>query len=58
MLAVDAAFTVIWLSAFATQASYNAAGQCGTACSISKGVVGCGVIVTYVYGIPLDRDLR
>jgi hypothetical protein len=49
MLAVDAAFTVIWLSAFATQASYNAAGQCGTACSISKGVVGCGVIVTLLF---------
>ncbi|KAF5605774.1 chaperone-binding protein [Fusarium subglutinans] len=49
MLAVDAAFTVIWLSAFATQAAYNAAGQCGKACGISKGVVGCGVLVTLLF---------
>lgn len=53
MLAVDAAFTIMWLSAFATQAAYNAAGQCGKACGISKGVVGCGVLVTYVLRLDL-----
>jgi hypothetical protein len=57
MLAVDAAFTIIWLSAFATQASYNAAGQCGTACSISKGIVGCGVLVTYVFLLVFPKSL-
>jgi len=45
MLAVDAVFTVIWLSAWATQASYNTAGLCGEACGISKAIVGLGVFV-------------
>lgn len=49
MLAVDAAFTVIWLSAFATQAAYNSSGLCGQACNISKGVVALGIFVWYVY---------
>ncbi|KAF5004489.1 hypothetical protein FDECE_9020 [Fusarium decemcellulare] len=49
MLAVDAAFTVIWLSAFATQASYNADGNCGKACGISKGIVGLGVLTTLLF---------
>lgn len=48
MLAVDALFVIIWLSAFATQASFNAKGHCGKACGISKGVVGLGVIILYV----------
>jgi hypothetical protein len=48
MLAVDALFTIMWLSAFATQASYNAEGSCGKACGISKGIVGLGVLTTYV----------
>lgn len=48
MLCVDVAFTVIWLSAFATQAAYNTANQCGKVCKLSKAIVGLGVFVTYV----------
>lgn len=48
MVAVDAVFTVIWLSAWATQASYNTAGLCGDVCGISKAIVGLGVFVLYV----------
>ncbi len=48
MVAVDAVYTVIWLSAFATQAAYNSADLCGTACGISKGIVALGVFVLYV----------
>jgi hypothetical protein len=47
MLTVDAVFTVIWLSAFATQAAYNTSGLCGSACGISKAIVGLGVFVLY-----------
>jgi hypothetical protein len=47
MLIVDAVFTVIWLSAFATQAAYNTANLCGTACAISKAIVGLGFFVLY-----------
>lgn len=50
MLAVDAAFTVIWLSAFATQAAYNSSGLCGQACNISKGVVALGIFVCLLFG--------
>ncbi|KAK7403336.1 hypothetical protein QQX98_010895 [Neonectria punicea] len=49
MLAVDAVFTVLWLSAFATQASYNAKDQCGKACGISKAIVGLGVFITLFF---------
>ncbi|GAB1314266.1 Chaperone-binding protein [Madurella fahalii] len=45
MLVVDALFTIIWLSAFATQAAYNTANLCGTACGISKAIVGLGFFV-------------
>lgn len=46
MLAVDLAFTIIWLSAFATQADYNTQGKCGKVCNLSKAIVGLGVFVT------------
>ncbi|KAG5981641.1 hypothetical protein E4U55_002726 [Claviceps digitariae] len=49
MLAVDAAFTIIWLSAFATQAAYNTSGLCGQVCNTSKGVVGLGVFVCLLF---------
>ncbi|KAH8663994.1 hypothetical protein BX600DRAFT_381072 [Xylariales sp. PMI_506] len=39
MLAVDAIFTIFWLSAFASQAAYNTANSCGSACSVSKAIV-------------------
>ncbi|KJK93439.1 hypothetical protein H633G_02640 [Metarhizium anisopliae BRIP 53284] len=45
MLAVDVVFTIIWLSAFATQAAYNSSGLCGQVCNVSKGVVALGVFV-------------
>jgi hypothetical protein len=50
MLAVDGVFTIIWLSAFATQAAYNSSGDCGKACKLSGVVVGLGVIVTLLFG--------
>ncbi|CCE28533.1 hypothetical protein E4U22_006099 [Claviceps purpurea] len=49
MLAVDGSFTIIWLSAFATQAAYNTSGLCGQACNISKAVVGLGVFVCLLF---------
>lgn len=49
MLAVDALFAVIWLSALSTQASFNSKGDCGNACGISKGVVGLGVFVFLLF---------
>lgn len=45
MLVVDAVFTIIWLSAFSTQAAYNTANLCGTACGLSKAVVAMAVFV-------------
>ncbi|PNH45173.1 hypothetical protein VD0004_g2672 [Verticillium dahliae] len=50
MLAVDAIFTIIWLSAFASQAAYNTANKCGNVCGLSKGIVGLGVIITLLFG--------
>ena len=48
MLGVDLFCTVLWLSAFATQAAYNTANLCGSRCNLSKAIVGLGVINTYV----------
>ncbi|KAK2040484.1 hypothetical protein LZ31DRAFT_474440 [Colletotrichum somersetense] len=50
MAIVDAVFTIIWLSAFASQAAYNTANQCGDACKLSKAIVGLGVFVTLLFG--------
>lgn len=46
MLCVDALYTIIWLSAFSTQAAYNTANSCGSACSVSKAIVALGVFET------------
>ena len=46
MLVTDFLFTIIWLSAFATQAAYNTADSCGSACGPSKAIVGLGVFET------------
>lgn len=46
MLTIDTLMIVIWLSAFATQAAYNTADSCGTACGPSKAIVGLGVFET------------
>ncbi|KAI1407017.1 hypothetical protein F5Y13DRAFT_175909 [Hypoxylon sp. FL1857] len=40
MVVVDTVFAIFWLSAFASQAAYNTANSCGTACSVSKAIVG------------------
>ena len=48
MVTVDALFTVLWLSAFATQAAYNSKDECGKGCSLSKAIVAMGVFVTCV----------
>lgn len=47
MFAVDVLFVFIWLSAFATQASYNSNNMCGKVCHLSKAIVGLGVFITY-----------
>lgn len=48
MAVVDGLFALIWLTAFSTQAAYNTANSCGTACAMSKAVVALGVFVLYV----------
>ncbi|OAQ77223.1 chaperone-binding protein [Purpureocillium lilacinum] len=49
MLVVDLLFTIIWLSAFATQAAYNTSGLCGKGCSLSKAIVALGVFITLFF---------
>ncbi|KAF3770825.1 hypothetical protein M406DRAFT_354579 [Cryphonectria parasitica EP155] len=51
LLTVDALMTIIWLSAFATQAAYNTADDCGSACGVSKAIVGLGVFETLFWGL-------
>ncbi|KAK4155955.1 hypothetical protein C8A00DRAFT_41509 [Chaetomidium leptoderma] len=51
MLVVDVVFTVIWLSAFATQAAYNTANLCGKACSLSKAIVALGIFVFIFFAV-------
>ncbi|KAI0471843.1 hypothetical protein GGR56DRAFT_655780 [Xylariaceae sp. FL0804] len=40
MAVIDALFALFWLSAFASQAAYDTANNCGSACKVSKAVVG------------------
>lgn len=47
LAAVDFVWTIFWISAFASQASYNTSGKCKGACSASKAVVGLGVFIWY-----------
>ncbi|CAI4213823.1 unnamed protein product [Parascedosporium putredinis] len=49
MLGVDILFSIIWLSAFAAQATYNGGDRCGGACGISKAIVAFGVFVTILW---------
>jgi hypothetical protein len=51
MLVVDLLFTVIWISAFATQADYNTQGLCGKVCNLSQAIVGLGVFVAILFGL-------
>lgn len=46
MVAIDALFCVLWLSAFAAQAAFNSGGNCGDGCGPSKAVVALGVFNT------------
>lgn len=57
MLAVDGVFTVLWLSAFASQAAYNTANLCGAGCGTSKAVVGMAFFELYVdFQAPLFSE--
>ncbi|ODA79860.1 hypothetical protein RJ55_05457 [Drechmeria coniospora] len=49
MMTVDCVFTILWLSAFATQAAFNTANLCGSACNLSKAIVALGVFVTLLF---------
>ncbi|PFH56292.1 hypothetical protein XA68_16763 [Ophiocordyceps unilateralis] len=49
MLVIDVLFTILWLSAFATQAAYNTANLCGQRCNLSKGIVGLGIFTTLLF---------
>jgi len=62
---VDFVFTILWLSAFAAQASFNSAGKCGSGCHLSKIIVGLGVFIWLffalttamsVYGVIYHRN--
>ena len=52
MAVVDGVFAVFWLSAFAAQAAYNSADQCGSACGQSKAIVAMGFFVLFVSPPP------
>ena len=52
MVVVDCVFCIFWLSAFASQASFNTADLCGQACGASKAIVGLGLFVWYVQPKP------
>lgn len=58
MVVVDAAFAIIWLSAFSTQAAFNTAGSCMSVCGISKAIVGLGFFVLYVSPIRAKSPSR
>lgn len=45
LASVDFIYCIAWLSAFASQATYNSSGQCKGACGASKAVVGLGVFI-------------
>ncbi|KAI0434694.1 hypothetical protein F5Y09DRAFT_215737 [Xylaria sp. FL1042] len=47
MLVVDSIFAIFWLSAFASQAAYNTANDCGKACAVSKAIVGIAFFETF-----------
>ncbi|GAW12558.1 hypothetical protein ANO14919_019280 [Xylariales sp. No.14919] len=51
MLVVDSLFTIFWLSAFASQAAYNTANSCGSACAVSKAVVGIAFFETLAWAL-------
>src|SRR3954453_19521400 len=48
MASVDGFFCILWLSAFAAQASWNSSGKCATGCKLSKAIVGLGVFIWFV----------
>lgn len=46
---VDTIFAILWLSAFASMASYDSAGKCDPDCGIAKAMVGLGFFILYVF---------
>lgn len=51
MVAIDVLFCILWLSAFAAQASYNSTGKCGGKCGASKGIVALDVFICLFFGV-------
>ncbi|KAF3069002.1 hypothetical protein GL218_08221 [Daldinia childiae] len=49
MVVTDTIFAIFWLSAFASQASYNTANSCGQGCSVSKAIVGIAFFETLAW---------
>jgi hypothetical protein len=42
---VDIVYAFFWISAFASQASYNSSAKCKGACGASKAIVGMGFLI-------------
>ena len=58
MVAVDLAFCILWLTAFAAVASWNSTGKCKSGCKVSKVVVAFGVFIWCVPSRSLPPNLR
>lgn len=54
---VDFLWAILWLSAFAAQASYNSSRKCTGACGASKAIVGFGVIIWFCWVITTIMSL-
>jgi len=50
LLTVDAIYTILWISGFASVASWNSAGKC-TDCGVSDAVVGFGVVIFLLFAL-------
>ncbi|CZS92915.1 uncharacterized protein RCO7_01248 [Rhynchosporium graminicola] len=57
MACVDALFCILWISAFASQASFNSSGKCKDACGLSKAVVALGVFIWLFWVITTFMSL-
>ena len=51
---VDLLFAILWLSAFSSVTDWNAKGQCGKACGVSKAVSGITFIIWYTCSLDLN----
>ncbi|KAI0999259.1 hypothetical protein K3495_g8936 [Podosphaera aphanis] len=54
---VDSSFSVLWISGFAAQATYNSSGKCRGACRISKVIVGLGVAIWLIWVLTCTISL-